>query len=89
VLPEIQLEEHRLTLHPGDLIVAYTDGVTEAMQSDFTEWGVERLRETVIGCHHQPPQEVLNTILGSIDHFVSGAPQNDDLTLWLLKRTPE
>ncbi len=87
VLPEIQLQEYRVTLHPGDLLVAYTDGVTEAMQPDYTEWGMERLKVSVASCHHQPPQKVLNTILENIDSFVGGAPQSDDITLWLLKHS--
>ncbi|HEC22168.1 MAG TPA: GAF domain-containing protein, partial [Chloroflexi bacterium] len=84
VLPEIELEEHGVTLHVGDMLVAYTDGVTEAMRADYTEWGLERFRATLRRFHALPVEQIMGRVLGAIDEFIGGAPQSDDLTFWIL-----
>jgi serine phosphatase RsbU (regulator of sigma subunit) len=89
VLRDAKIEEHQLTLKPGDLILAYTDGLTEAMKSDNEEWGVERLKEVVGKLHQLPAPRIVRGILDSVDQFVGDAPQSDDLTLWLVQREPE
>jgi sigma-B regulation protein RsbU (phosphoserine phosphatase) len=71
---------------PGDVLVAYTDGVTEAMQLDYTEWGMERFVETLKRVGDRPAQVVMDEVLAAIDEFVGDAPQSDDLTIWLLQR---
>jgi len=86
VVQNARIEEHQLTLKSGDVLVAYTDGITEAMQADYTEWGMDRLQETIVKYHKESAQKILDGILGTIDTFVGGAAQSDDLTLWLLKR---
>jgi serine phosphatase RsbU (regulator of sigma subunit)/putative methionine-R-sulfoxide reductase with GAF domain len=87
VIPEIDIDEHEITLHPGEMIIAYTDGVTEAMQDDFTEWGLPRLKDTAKAVAAGSAQNALDRILEEVTAFVGGAPQNDDLTIWLLKRS--
>ncbi len=89
VLPEIQLEEHRTTIHPGDMLVAYTDGVTEAMQADYTEWGTERFIDALCDVYDRPIPSVVEGILDAIERFVGDAPQHDDLTFWILKCASE
>jgi phosphoserine phosphatase RsbU/P len=86
VVPDARIAEHKITMQPGDTLVAYTDGVTEAMQVDYTEWSMERFKESVMQHHGESPQEMMQGILSAIDSFVAGAPQSDDLTLWVLKR---
>jgi len=89
VINQIDIEEHQITLQPGDVLVAYTDGVTEAMQADYTEWGIDRLRATLESTCAETAEAMLENILSAIDEFVGDAPQNDDMTLWLLKREME
>jgi len=89
VLPRIALEEHRITLGPGDSLVAYTDGLTEAMRINYEEWGVDRLHAAL----RQPPpysaEQIINKVLSEVDEFVGDAPQSDDLTMWVLQRTAD
>ncbi len=87
VMPDVLIEEGRVSLHPGDLLVAYTDGVTEAMQSDYTEWGMARFKEKVVEMRDRPAEEILAGLINSLDSFVGGAAQSDDVTMWLLMRT--
>ena len=58
VVPNVRLEETQVTLHPGDLLVAYTDGVTEALRSDQTEFGVVGLQSTLSNLRHLPAEDI-------------------------------
>jgi sigma-B regulation protein RsbU (phosphoserine phosphatase) len=73
------------SLAPGDLLVAYTDGISEAMNSADEEWGEARLIKTVETCSGLTAQEVLNRIFRDADTFVAGAKQHDDMTLVVLR----
>jgi sigma-B regulation protein RsbU (phosphoserine phosphatase) len=86
VVPSASFDEREVTLKPGDALVAYTDGVSEAMQEDYTEYGVDRLKEAVNAARGQAAATMLDSVLVDIENFVGGAAQNDDLTLWILKR---
>jgi sigma-B regulation protein RsbU (phosphoserine phosphatase) len=86
VIGDATFEERRIFLKPGEVLVSYTDGVTEAMQVDYTEWGMERFREVVKQSRQQSAEDIVARILWQVDSFVAGAPQSDDLTLWALKR---
>ena len=85
VVPNIHLEEAEVRLNPGDLLVAYTDGVTEALRSDQTEFGVIGLQSTLSGLRHLPAEEITRGLLTAIDNFVVGEPQFDDITMVVLK----
>jgi serine phosphatase RsbU (regulator of sigma subunit) len=68
-------------LEPGDVLIAFTDGVSEAMNAIDEEWGEERLIKTV-QCHPtRPACELIERIMQSTDLFVGQAPQHDDMTL--------
>lgn len=85
VIPEIELEEGSLTLAQGDLLVAYTDGLTEAMQADYTEWGMDRFQKALLATRGGSAQAVLDGVLEAVGEFVGDAPQSDDLTMWVLR----
>jgi sigma-B regulation protein RsbU (phosphoserine phosphatase) len=88
ILPSIQVEEQTIHLVPGDVLAVYTDGITEAMQADYTIWGTERLVTTLCKLHNRPANDIMAGILSAVDRFVGDAPQSDDLTFWLLQRQP-
>lgn len=73
-----------LTLHSGDTLVLYTDGVTEAMNPSQDLYSLERLRETVTGLSNQPPQTIVDAIFQSVSAYAAGAPQSDDITVLTL-----
>ncbi|NLE51704.1 MAG: GAF domain-containing protein [Chloroflexi bacterium] len=85
VVPDIHLEESEITLRPGDLLVAYTDGVTEALRSDQTEFGVVGLQSTLTHLRHLSAEEITRGLLTAIDNFVVSEPQFDDITMVVLK----
>jgi serine phosphatase RsbU (regulator of sigma subunit) len=75
-----------VALEPDDLLVLYTDGVSEAQNwaGDFFE--VERLLDTARACTGRTAQAVAECILAAVDRFVGDAQQSDDLTLLVVKR---
>jgi GAF domain-containing protein len=89
VVPDIRVEERTVTLHPGDLLVAYTDGVTEALRSDQTEFGVVGLQSRLAQLRKQSAHDIAQGMLRAIDSFVAGEPQFDDITMIVLKRLPD
>jgi sigma-B regulation protein RsbU (phosphoserine phosphatase) len=76
-------------LEPGDMLVAYTDGVTEALRSDNTEFGVLGLKSALVKMRKRPARDVANGVLQTIDAFVAGEAQFDDITMIVLKRQTE
>ena len=65
---------------PGDALVAYTDGIVEALSDDGEEFGDDRLASTVLAHRDQPAEALLQSILSAVQRF-SGNEQDDDLTL--------
>jgi serine phosphatase RsbU (regulator of sigma subunit) len=79
------LEEHRIDLSVGDVIVLYTDGITEAMNPASDLFGEARLSAIVEEHGHLDSAELRERILREIESFVSGADQHDDMTMILVK----
>jgi serine phosphatase RsbU (regulator of sigma subunit) len=84
----IELEEQRVDIAPGDLLVLYTDGVTEAINPDNQEFGVPRLREVIVSQAHASARQILESVVDAVDDFSEDAPPFDDLTLVVAKRVP-
>jgi phosphoserine phosphatase RsbU/P len=85
LLPECAYEQAELSLAPGDLLVIYTDGFSEAMNPDLTEWGEQRLTEAITACNGFPARDSITRIMQAADAFAAGAPQSDDMTLVILR----
>jgi sigma-B regulation protein RsbU (phosphoserine phosphatase) len=81
LLPDLDYAEGRLELAPGDVIVAFTDGVSEAMNRAEEEFGEKRLLAVIRTCASRSAADILNCILEEVDRFAAGAPQHDDVTL--------
>lgn len=76
--------EGAVRLNPGDLIIGYTDGVTEAVNLAGNEWGIEGLRKAAAETHGLCADEVVRLIFKSMDAFSRGC-QTDDATVIALK----
>src|SRR5260221_2391246 len=74
-----------LKLQPGDTLVLFSDGVTEAMDPDDNLFGVPRLRDVLAGHASTELEEIQKTGLESVENFARGARQADDLTLLLVR----
>ncbi|MFL6351422.1 MAG: PP2C family protein-serine/threonine phosphatase [Bryobacteraceae bacterium] len=69
-----------IRLDPGDLIVAYTDGIVEATNPTSEEWGVEGLLAAVKSCPTRQPESIVEAVFAALDEF-SGDRQADDATI--------
>lgn len=86
IFESVELEERDLTLAPDDVVIFYTDGVTEAMNLDGEMFGEEQLLETIATVRHGSAREILEGIVAAVEKFTTGALQADDLTLFIVKR---
>jgi len=78
-------DEQTLQLETGDLLVAYSDGVTEARNFEGHEFGEERLLACVRANSDLGPADLLAGIFDAVDQFSAGTAQFDDLTLLALR----
>ncbi|MCP4419366.1 MAG: SpoIIE family protein phosphatase [Chloroflexi bacterium] len=86
VLPDIPLQSHAVQFLPGDTLLLYTDGVTEAMNEDLDEFGMERMRQTAVKNSHLSASHIANNITNAVQNHAGGTPQFDDITLVVVKR---
>ncbi|HXW08618.1 MAG TPA: SpoIIE family protein phosphatase [Vicinamibacterales bacterium] len=80
LLPAWSCTVDEVTLAPGDTLIVYTDGITEAMDDQWECFGEERLLDLVQHAVHLPIDGLVSTIIAEVQRF-SGAVQEDDLTL--------
>ena len=85
LLPDAIYEECRLLLQPGDLLLAYTDGISEALNLQDQEWGEERMLAAARAHLPESASTILRHIVTEADRFAATAPQHDDMTLLLMK----
>lgn len=83
-LEETTYRQYELRLQPGDFILLYTDGVTEATSAQNTLYGEEKLSQLVSGTGNLPPKELLERLWQDVDNFQKGAEQFDDITMLAL-----
>lgn len=80
-----QYKQSETHFESGDLLVAFTDGFTEAMNGAKEEFGDQRLLDTVREAAGLAPDAILNHAMSAVDRFVAGATQHDDMTMVVLK----
>jgi phosphoserine phosphatase RsbU/P len=88
LMRDVQYTEEGMTLKAGDLLLTYTDGISEAMTAGDEEWGEERMLAAASKVREGTATEVLGSIFAAADEFTAGAPQHDDMTLLVLKVEP-
>lgn len=89
VIEEIELHEATITLDPGDVVVCYTDGITEAINALEEEYGVARLIALVRKHQHSSTQTIVDAILTDLTNHTGDLPAFDDVTLVVVKRDSE
>jgi serine phosphatase RsbU (regulator of sigma subunit) len=86
VMPSIPLEVARTQLEPGDYLVLYTDGVTEAQDHDLNGFGSDRLLAAITSAGRGSADAIHHRVRSAVAAFVGDAPQFDDLTLMVVRR---
>jgi serine phosphatase RsbU (regulator of sigma subunit) len=85
ILPAAPYCEQRITLEKGDMLVLYSDGVTEANDVDQNEYGEARFIEVLQQHRTGPASQIVEAVTKSLAEFAAGAPQADDITLVVAK----
>jgi sigma-B regulation protein RsbU (phosphoserine phosphatase) len=80
-VPDVSLDEVEVQLDPGDLLVLYTDGITDAKSPSGEFFGESRLRETICGAGIESAQDLCELVFERVEQFQSGATQYDDIAL--------
>ncbi len=87
--PDNPCGEERVTLNPGDVLVLYTDGVTEAINPAKEEFGVERLIAAIKENRDLPPAQLIGRLKETVFEFAGDEPQFDDFTLTVIRAEPQ
>ncbi|MFL6465864.1 MAG: PP2C family protein-serine/threonine phosphatase [Bryobacteraceae bacterium] len=87
LLRDLTYTEQSLQVQNGDILIGYTDGISEAMTTGDEEWGEDRMLEAAEAVCHEPATEIIRHIFTAADSFTAGATQHDDMTLLVMKAT--
>lgn len=85
LLPSFPYTQATVELEKGDTLLAFTDGISEAMNPEDEEWGEENLLETAKAYDGLPAAETISRIVEAADRFANGAKQHDDMTLMVVR----
>jgi sigma-B regulation protein RsbU (phosphoserine phosphatase) len=85
LLQRADFEQRELTMERGDLLLAFTDGISEAMDAAGEEWGEDGMIELAARNMDQPVAQLLRVLFAGADAFAAGAPQHDDMTVVLMR----
>ena len=86
--PDLPFEETSHTLEPGDTLVLYSDGVTDAHNAAVEEFGEARLHDLLRSLAGQPAAVIVDRVLGALEAYVEDTPQFDDMTILVARRLP-
>jgi serine phosphatase RsbU (regulator of sigma subunit) len=88
VVDDPEMEEGHTQMQPRDVLVLYTDGVTEAIDESDEEFGEERLRRILAGAPDRSAQDLVRLVSGAVTAFTGDGPRFDDLTVVAVRRNP-
>jgi phosphoserine phosphatase RsbU/P len=89
LLEHVAYAQDEIRIDAGDVLVAYTDGITETMNAEDEEWGEERFIAALKAAARLPAADIAARIMDAATQFAAGAPQHDDMTLVVLRSRDE
>ncbi|HZU07456.1 MAG TPA: PP2C family protein-serine/threonine phosphatase [Chloroflexota bacterium] len=89
ILEECEGGARDVALYPGDVVLIYSDGFTEAKSAAGEYFGLARLQQALCASAHLPAEHILDDIGAAVDRFVQNEPQSDDQTIVVLQATAE
>jgi phosphoserine phosphatase RsbU/P len=85
LFPDRDYQEETVELYPGDIFVAFSDGITEP-ENEFGEFGEDRLIETIAAYRQQPLERITEHTISAVQDWIGSTEQPDDITLVLARR---
>ncbi len=86
VMESFPFAETAMPLAPGDLLLLYSDGITEAVNDKHEEFGEERMVRAIADYRHKPAEQLIRRVVTAVQDHAMGCAQSDDMTLVILKR---
>jgi sigma-B regulation protein RsbU (phosphoserine phosphatase) len=86
ILPAMRYEEQHWKLEPGDVLLMYSDGVTEAFSPEGEEFD-ERVKDVVAGKRSEPAAAIVRAVHEAVATWTAGQPATDDITVVAVRRT--
>ena len=87
IVPDVRFPSRTVQLEPGDTVVFYTDGVTEAMNGDGEQFGLQRMRDVYAANPPKDSEQAARSVFDAVRAFVGDTPQSDDITCLALHRS--
>lgn len=88
IIDDPVLDESSVEIPPGGMLILYTDGVTDERSPQGERYGMQRFQEAVEALPEETAQEVCDLMMLQILEYLQGAPQDDDVTLVVIKKLP-
>jgi sigma-B regulation protein RsbU (phosphoserine phosphatase) len=85
VFDDCYYQQETVAVKPGDLLFAFTDGLTESLDREGREFGEDRLREALMSCAHMSANEVRDEVVRKVREWSTDTAQHDDLTFVVMK----
>lgn len=85
---DVVFEEKSTRISTGDILILYTDGITEAENANGDFFGDRRFREVIAEFSHQQPEEIISVIFQNLAAFIGDKVISDDITITIIKATP-
>ena len=86
MMPSVPYEEETIPFNPGDLLVVYSDGITESMNAEEEEFGEQRFIDLILQNKNESPESLIEIIIKKVQEFSGCLTQADDVTLVIIKR---
>ena len=86
VMPGLTYNQQSVTLEPGDTVILYTDGVTEAMNAEGEQYGLDDLREIFASTPPGSSEGANKSVFDAVHRFAQDTPQSDDITCLVMRR---
>ncbi len=88
LMPHNPIERETIALSPGDTLVLFSDGVSEAINREEGFYGEDRLLQTLAACSGETPKEIVSRVLNDVRAFAGEAKQSDDITILAARYRP-
>jgi len=88
MLPDPRYETREAPLAPGDRLLFFSDGLSEAMSPDGSEFGLERIRDAFVSAHARSSKEALDALFGAARAFTGQSDFHDDATAFMIEYRP-
>jgi sigma-B regulation protein RsbU (phosphoserine phosphatase) len=87
IMEDTDYKQAKVKFNPGDIVVLYTDGITEMRNENKEEYGIQRVKKLIINNNHLNASEILEILIRDVETFRGEVPPHDDTTALVFKRT--